>query len=181
MTKRVKFRKTHRGSCAGNAQRGTKVRFGEYGLQCLGRGWVTNRQIEACRISINRYLKRKGKVWIRIFPHKPVTARPPETRMGKGKGPVEHWVAEVRPGTMMIEISGSLVIFAMAKITSELRELSVDELAARRRELKEEALNLRVQKESGQLENPSRLKVIRREVARIETLLTEKRNAEATA
>lgn len=106
MPKRVKFRKTHRGSRAGNAQRGTKVSFGEYGLQCLGRGWITNRQIEACRISINRYLKRKGKVWIRIFPHKPVTARPPETRMGKGKGPVEHWVAVVRPGTMMFEVSG---------------------------------------------------------------------------
>jgi large subunit ribosomal protein L16 len=106
MPKRVKFRKTHRGSRAGNAQRGTKVSFGEYGLQCLGRGWITNRQIEACRITINRYLKRKGKVWIRIFPHKPVTARPPETRMGKGKGPVDSWVAVVRPGTMMFEIAG---------------------------------------------------------------------------
>ena len=93
MPKRVKFRKTQRGSRAGNAQRGTKVSFGEYGLQCLGRGWITNRQIEACRISINRYLKRKGKVWIRIFPHKPVTKRPPETRMGKGKGNVEAWVS----------------------------------------------------------------------------------------
>ena len=106
MPKRVKFRKTHRGSRAGNASRGTKVSFGEFGLQCLGRGWITNRQIEACRISINRYLKRKGKVWIRIFPHKPVTGRPPETRMGKGKGPVEYCVAVVRPGTMMFEISG---------------------------------------------------------------------------
>ena len=106
MPKRVKFRKTHRGSRAGNAQRGTKVSFGEYGLQCLGRDWITNRQIEACRISINRYLKRKGKVWIRIFPHKPGTARPPETRMGKGKGPVDSWVAVVRPGTMMFEIAG---------------------------------------------------------------------------
>ena len=106
MPRKVKFRKTHRGSRAGNASRGTKVSFGEFGLQCLGRGWITNRQIEACRISINRYLKRKGKVWIRIFPHKPVTGRPPETRMGKGKGPVEHWVAVVRPGTMMFEISG---------------------------------------------------------------------------
>lgn len=106
MPRKVKFRKTHRGSRAGNASRGTKVSFGEFGLQCLGRGWITNRQIEACRISINRYLKRKGKVWIRIFPYKPVTGRPPETRMGKGKGPVEHWVAVVRPGTMMFEISG---------------------------------------------------------------------------
>jgi len=106
MPKRVKYRKTQRGSRAGNAQRGTKVSFGEYGLQCLGRGWITNRQIEACRIAINRYLKRKGKVWIRIFPHKPVTARPPETRMGKGKGPLDKWVAVVRPGTMLFEIAG---------------------------------------------------------------------------
>lgn len=106
MPKRVKFRKTQRGSRAGNAQRGTKVSFGEFGLQSLGRGWVTNRQIEACRIAINRHLKRKGKVWIRVFPHKPVTARPPETRMGKGKGAPEHWVAVVRPGTMLFEVSG---------------------------------------------------------------------------
>lgn len=106
MPKRVKYRKSQRGSRAGNAQRGTKVSFGEYGLQCMGRGWITNRQIEACRIAINRYLKRKGKVWIRVFPHKPVTARPPETRMGKGKGNVEAWVAVVRPGTMLFEIAG---------------------------------------------------------------------------
>lgn len=106
MPKRVKYRKAQRGSRAGNAQRGTKVSFGEFGLQCLGRDWITNRQIEACRIAINRYLKRKGKVWIRIFPHKPITSRPPETRMGKGKGAPEHWVATVRPGTMMFEIGG---------------------------------------------------------------------------
>ncbi len=104
--KKVKFRKTHRGSRAGNAARGTKVSFGEYGLQCLGRTWITNRQIEACRITINRSLKRRGKVWIRIFPHKPITSRPPETRMGKGKGPVSAWVAVVRPGTMLFELSG---------------------------------------------------------------------------
>lgn len=106
MPKRVKHRKSQRGSRAGNAQRGTKVSFGEFGLQCLGRDWITNRQIEACRVAINRYLKRKGKVWIRIFPHKPITQRPPETRMGKGKGNPEHWVATVRPGTMMFEIAG---------------------------------------------------------------------------
>lgn len=106
MPKRTKFRKAQRGSRAGNAQRGTEVSFGEFGLQSLGREWITNRQIEACRITINRYLKRKGKVWIRIFPHKPITKRPPETRMGKGKGSVEAWVAVVRPGTMMFEIGG---------------------------------------------------------------------------
>ena len=106
MPKRTKFRKSHRGNRGGNAQRGTDVSFGDFGLQALGRGWMTNRQIEACRISINRYLKRKGKVWIRIFPHKPTTSRPPETRMGKGKGAPEHWVAVVRPGLMLFEIGG---------------------------------------------------------------------------
>jgi large subunit ribosomal protein L16 len=106
MPKRTKFRKSHRGSRAGNAQRGTDVSFGDFGLQALDRGWMTNRQIEACRISINRYLKRKGTVWIRVFPHKSVTARPPETRMGKGKGPVDGWVAVIRPGAMLFEVGG---------------------------------------------------------------------------
>lgn len=106
MPKRTKFRKSHRGSRAGNAQRGTDVSFGDFGLQATERGWMTNRQIEACRISINRYLKRKGKVWIRIFPHKSITARPPETRMGKGKGPVDAWVAVIRPGVMLFEVAG---------------------------------------------------------------------------
>ena len=104
--KRVKYRKSQRGNRGGNASRGVVVSCVEFGLQCLTRGWMTNRQIEACRIAINRYLKRKGKVWIRIFPHKPITSRPPETRMGKGKGPVEGWVAVVRPGTMLFEIAG---------------------------------------------------------------------------
>ena len=106
MPKRVKFRKTHRGSRAGNASRGTKVSFGEFGLQCLGRGWITNRQIEACRIAINRSLKRKGKVWIRIFPDVPVTDKPAEVRMGKGKGAVEYWAARVAPARIMFEIDG---------------------------------------------------------------------------
>jgi large subunit ribosomal protein L16 len=106
MPKRTKFRKSHRGSRSGNAQRGTTVAFGDFGLQTLDRGWMTNRQIEACRIAINRSLKRKGKVWIRIFPHKSITARPPETRMGKGKGAVDGWVAVVRPGNILFEVGG---------------------------------------------------------------------------
>lgn len=106
MPKRTKFRKSHRGSRAGNAQRGTTVAFGDFGLQAIGRGWMSNRQVEACRVAINRHLKRKGKVWIRIFPHKPITARPPETRMGKGKGPVDGWVAVIRPGAMLFEVAG---------------------------------------------------------------------------
>ena len=96
-----------RGSRSGNAQRGTNVDFGEYGLQTLDRGWIKNTQIEACRVAITRNLKRKGKVFIRIFPHKPVTARPPETRMGKGKGAPEFWVAVVRPGLVLFEIGGA--------------------------------------------------------------------------
>ena len=106
MPKRTKFRKSHRGSRAGMRQRGTDVSFGDSGLQALDRGWMTNNQIEACRVAINRFLKRKGKVWIRVFPHKSITGRPPETRMGKGKGAVEAWVAVVRPGTMLFEIAG---------------------------------------------------------------------------
>ncbi len=106
MPKRVKFRKIHRGSRSGNATTGTDVSFGDFGLQALDRGWMTNRQIEASRVAINRFLKRKGKVWIRVFPHKSFTSRPPETRMGKGKGAVEGWVAVIRPGTMLFEIAG---------------------------------------------------------------------------
>ena len=103
---RVKYRKTQRGSRSGNAQVGTTVAFGEFGLQALDRGWIKNNQIEACRVAVTRNLKRKGKVFIRIFPHKPVTARPPETRMGKGKGAPEFWVAVVRPGNMLFEVAG---------------------------------------------------------------------------
>ena len=106
MPKRTKFRKTYRGSRSGNAQRGTNVSFGDFGLQAVGRAWMTNRQIEACRVTINRFLKRKGKTWIRVFPHKSITRRPPETRMGKGKGSVDAWVAVIRPGTMLFEVGG---------------------------------------------------------------------------
>ena len=106
MPKRVKHRKMHRGSRSGNATSGTYVAFGDFGLQVLDRGWITNNQIEACRIAINRYLKRKGKVFIRIFPQKSFTSRPPDTRMGKGKGAVEGWVAVVRPGNILFEVGG---------------------------------------------------------------------------
>ena len=106
LPKRTKFRKSQRGNRGGNATRGTKVSYGEFGLQTLDRGWIKNNQIEACRVAITRNLKRKGKVFIRIFPHKPVTARPPETRMGKGKGSPEFWCAVVLPGTMLFEVSG---------------------------------------------------------------------------
>lgn len=106
MPSRTKYRKAHRGSRKGIATTGNRVSFGEYGLQTLDRAWIKNNQIEACRVAITRHLKRKGVVFIRIFPHKPVTARPPETRMGKGKGPPEFWVAVVLPGTMLFEVAG---------------------------------------------------------------------------
>ena len=106
MPKRVKWRKQMRGRMKGKALRGAEVSFGEWGLQALEPGWVTARQIEAARRAIVREMKRRGKVWIRIFPSKPYTQRPPETRMGKGKGAVEYYVAVVKPGRIMFEISG---------------------------------------------------------------------------
>ncbi len=106
MPKRVKWRKQQRGRMKGQANRGNEVTFGEYGLQALEPGWVTARQIEAARRALVRYMRRRGKVWIRIFPDKPVTQKPAETRMGKGKGSVDHWVAVVKPGRILFEISG---------------------------------------------------------------------------
>ncbi len=104
--KRIKHRKTMRGRMTGKAERGSLVSFGSYGLKALEPYWITNRQIEAARIAINRYLKRDGRVWIRIFPDKPYTKKPAETRMGSGKGNPEGWVAVVRPGRIMFEIDG---------------------------------------------------------------------------
>ena len=106
MPKRVKYRKQMRGRMKGKATRGAKIEFGEYGLQAMEPAWITARQIEAARRAIVRYVRRRGKYWIRIFPDKPVTAKPAETRMGKGKGAVDHWVAVVRPGRIMFELSG---------------------------------------------------------------------------
>ncbi len=106
MPKRVKWRKQMRGRMRGLALRGAEITFGEYGLQALEPGWVSARQIEAARRTIVHEMKRRGKIWIRIFPDKPYTRKPPETRMGKGKGNVEYWVAVVKPGRIMFEISG---------------------------------------------------------------------------
>ena len=104
--KRVKFRKQQKGRTRGAATRGNTVAFGDYGLQTQEPGWITNRQIEAARVAMTRHIKRGGKVWIRIFPDKPVTKKPAETRMGKGKGNPEGWVAVVKPGRIMFEVSG---------------------------------------------------------------------------
>ena len=104
--KRVKHRKTHKGRMRGKAYRGNKVSFGQYGLQTTECGWISNRQIESARVAMTRHIKRGGKVWIRIFPDKPTTSKPAETRMGKGKGNPEGWVAVVKPGRMMFELEG---------------------------------------------------------------------------
>ena len=106
MPKRVKHRKQHRGRMRGYSKGGTEVSFGEYGLKALDRGWITNRQIEAARVAMTRKIKRGGKVWINIFPDKPYTKKPAETRMGSGKGNPEGWVAVVKPGRVMFELSG---------------------------------------------------------------------------
>ena len=106
MPARVKYRKMHRGSRTGMASRGQSVAFGEYGLQSLERCWLDTKQIEAARVAVTRFMKRRGKVWIRIFPHKSFTKKPLETRMGKGKGPLESWVAVIRPANVLFEVDG---------------------------------------------------------------------------
>ena len=123
LPKRVKYRKQQKGRMKGNAGRGTEVSFGTFGLKSLDTSWITNRQIEAARIAVNRYMKREGKVWIRIFPDKPLTAKPAEVRMGKGKGAPSHFVAVVRPGRIMFECDG--VPF---KIAQEAMRLAAQKL-----------------------------------------------------
>src|SRR5262247_2872492 len=106
MPKKVRHRKVQRGRMRGVAKGGTRLNFGDYGIQALEAGWLTNRQIEAARIAMTRYIKRGGKVWINVFPDKPITQKPAETRMGSGKGSPEHWVAVVKPGRVMFELAG---------------------------------------------------------------------------
>lgn len=118
LPKRVKYRKAQRGRMKGKATRGATLAFGDYGLKALQPGWITQRQIEAARVALTRLMKREGKVWIRIFPDKPVTKKPAETRMGSGKGTPEFWVAPVKPGTIMFELGG--VKYAAAEEAMQL-------------------------------------------------------------
>lgn len=133
--KRVKWRRPHRASLKGKAQRGTKVTYGEYGLQALEGAWITNRQIEAARIAMTRYIKRGGKVWIKIFPDKPVTAKPAEVRMGSGKGSPEYWVAVVKPGRVMFELSGVSEEVAREALRLAMHKLPVKCKFVRREEM----------------------------------------------
>jgi len=137
MPKRVKYRKQMRGRMKGKESRGVEISFGDYGLQALEPGWVTARQIEAARRTIVHAMKRRGKVWIRIFPDKPFTKKPPETRMGKGKGGVEYWVSVVKPGRVMFEIAGlpesdaiSALNLARYKFSIKTRVISRHDLVA---------------------------------------------------
>ena len=125
MPKRVKFRKQQRGRMRGLSMRGAEVSFGEYGLQAVEPGWITNRQIEAARVAMTRHLSRGGKIWIRIFPDKPVTIKPAETRMGKGKGNPEYWVAVIKPGRILFEIEGISLESAQEAIRLAGRKLPI--------------------------------------------------------
>ncbi|HTN81185.1 MAG TPA: 50S ribosomal protein L16 [Acidimicrobiales bacterium] len=133
MPKKVKHRKQQRGRTGGVSKGGTEVSFGEYGIQALEPGWITARQIEAARIAMTRHIKRGGKVWINLFPDKPVTAKPAETRMGSGKGNPEHWVAVVKPGRVMFELS-----YPNADIAKEALERAVQKLPIKARVISRE-------------------------------------------
>ena len=125
MPARVKYRKMHRGSRAGMASRGATVAFGEYGLQSLERCWLDTKQIEAARVAINRHMKRRGKMWIRIFPQKSYTKKPLETRMGKGKGPLESWVAVIRPANVLFEVDGVSEVLARESLRLAATKLPI--------------------------------------------------------
>lgn len=135
MPKRVKYRKQMRGRMKGKESRGVEIAFGEYGLQALEPGWVTARQIEAARRAIVRAMKRRGKIWIRIFPDKPYTRKPPETRMGKGKGNVEYWVAVVKPGRIMFEVGGLAEADALMALNLARYKFSIKTKIVARHEL----------------------------------------------
>jgi large subunit ribosomal protein L16 len=139
MPKKVKYRKQQRGRMAGKAWRGSQLSFGDFGLKALGCGWVTNRQIEAARIAMTRFIKRGGKVWIRIFPDKPITKKPPETRMGKGKGAPEAWVAVVKPGKVLFEMEGVTLETATEAMRLAAMKLSVPTKFVMRNQATEEA------------------------------------------
>ncbi len=123
--KRIKYRKRQKGRIKGTAARGHRIDFGDFGLKSLEPGWITSRQIEASRIALNRYMKREGKVWIRIFPDKPITKKPAEVRMGKGKGSPEYWVAVIRPGTIIFEIDGVTLEVAQEALRLAAQKLPV--------------------------------------------------------
>ena len=202
--KSTKYRKAHKGRIHGKAKGGTQLNFGAYGLKAVTPGRITAREIEAGRRTITRHMKRTGKIWIRVFPDVPVSTKPAEVRMGKGKGTPEYWVARVKPGPHHVRgrrraargrgrgvpprvrqvpgadqgdhaaRRGSVVMDGV-----EIRLKTDDELTTMLLALKKEAFNLRFQQASGQLENTARMRAVRRDVARIKTITAERRRAQA--
>src|SRR6266568_4405619 len=160
MPRKVKYRKQMRGRRKGKAWRGGDLSFGEYGLKALENAWITDRQIEASRVAITRFIKRGGKLWIRIFPDKPFTKKPAETRMGKGKGAPERWVSVVKPGRILFEMAG--IDEATAREALGLAE---------HKELTEQIFRLRFQLTTGQAEALKRLRESKKDLARVKTLL----------
>jgi len=200
MPKKVKYRKQQRGRMAGKAWRGSDVSFGDYGLKALEPCWLTDRQIEAARVAMTRFIARGGKIWVRVFPDKPITKKPQETRMGKGKGAPDQWVCVVRPGRVLFEMEGvteaearealklaaskphpdqvRTAIFGGEGVmidVVELRDLTVDDLQARARELEDQLFRMRVQQSLGQLDAPVKLRFTRRDLARVKTVISEKK------
>lgn len=199
--KRTKFRKTQKGRIKGLAYRGSDITAGSFGLKTLDEGFITSRQIEAARIALTRYMKREGKVWIRIFPDKPMTSKPAEVRMGKGKGAPSHWVAVVKPGRIMFEAEGVPVAVAKEALRlaaqklpvktkfvvrpdyveqrkmkgSELKDLSIKDLQERLNELKETLSQMKFQHSVSGLESPIQIKGSRKDVARILTELNSRK------
>ena len=137
--KRTKFRKMQKGKMKGNAKRGTTLAFGSFGIKTLEECWITSRQIEAARIAVTRFMKREGQVWIRIFPDKPITKKPLEVRMGKGKGAPEYWVASVKPGTILFEATGVPLAVATEALRLAAQKLPVQTKFVVRRDYQEEA------------------------------------------
>ena len=203
MPKKVRWRKVQRGRMKGRAWTGSRVSFGDYGLKALECGWITDRQIEAARIAITRFIKRNGRIWIRIFPDKPITKKPQETRMGKGKGAPDQWVAVVKPGRVLYEMEGVPEETAKEAMrlaapqarnqdevrdarggvvkAEELRELSAEDLVSKEEELREQMFKLRFQQAIGQLDNPFKIREARRDIARVKTILKQKGGGDVLA
>ena len=176
MPKRVKYRRVHRGRMTGKALRGNSISYGDYAIQALEPCWMTANQIESARRAMTRYIKRGGKIWIKVFPDKPVTKKPAEVRMGSGKGAPEYWVAVVKPGRVLFEMSGVPVDVRKVKLMKikEIRKMNDSDLQAKLKDLKVELFNLRFQLATGQLENPMRIGGIKKDIARVKTIIRER-------
>ncbi len=205
MPKKVKYRKQQRGRMTGKAWRGSELAFGDFGLKVLEPGWITDRQIEASRVAMTRFVKRGGKIWIRLFPDKPVTKKPAETRMGKGKGAPDHWVAVVRPGKILFEMEGvsaqdatEAMRLASHKLplahhvreartgrtkketimkAEKVRNLTDDELRHQERDLNDQLFKLKFQMNMGQTESLKKIRGLRKDIARVKTIARERENS----